>query len=227
MLIQALCLLASIGCGGEPAQAYPRADLLVAPAALATPEIAQQFRILDSRSKAKYDAGHIPGAVLVEVDAWNKAFADKQDAKDWSAKIGALGIDNKTKVVIYDDSLSKDAARVWWILRYWGAKDVRLLNGGFPAFSALGLPMSKEAARPGTAAFAIASPNAALFADKSKVLGVLEAKSMQIIDARSEAEHCGDSKLKNKKAGAIPGALHLEWSDALDPKTQQFKSPAE
>src|SRR5258708_2957793 len=61
---------------------------------------------------------------------------------------------------------------------------------------------------------------------KEDVQEALKGKSAQIIDARSETEYCGTMKLA-KRGGAIPGAIHREWSDVLDPKTGRFKSPAE
>jgi len=50
--------------------------------------------------------------------------------------IGGLGVGRGSKVVVYDAICSKDAARVWWILRYWGLDDVRLLNGGWKGWRA-------------------------------------------------------------------------------------------
>ena len=221
-----LATLAAVN-GGAPKQAYPRPDLLVEATELSKPAAAQQFRILDARSRDKYQAGHIPGAVWVDHEAWSKSFGAKQDAKEWSEKIGALGIDAKTRVVVYDDASAKDAARIWWILRYWGVKDARLLNGGFPAYTAAGLPLSKDEVTPAAARFVITEPAADRLADKTSVLNALKTKGVQIIDVRSEKEYCGDDKLKNKKGGAIPGALNLEWTQALDMKTQKFKSAPE
>src|SRR5262249_19004808 len=65
-----------------------------------------------------------------------------------------------------------------------------------------------------------------LLATKDFVLGQLKDKKYQIVDARSEKEHCGDVKLA-KRGGAIPGAMHLEWSDAFDADTHRFKSAAD
>src|SRR5581483_1291965 len=116
--------------------AYPRTDMLVEASDLRQPDVAARYRILDSRARQKYDAGHIPTAAWVDHAAWSKAFGAGQDHQAWAQRIGALGIDTDTPVVIYDDASSKDAARIWWILRYWGIQDVRLLNGGWPAWQA-------------------------------------------------------------------------------------------
>jgi thiosulfate/3-mercaptopyruvate sulfurtransferase len=225
MLVQATLVLAlALGSGERPVQAYARPELLVEAAEVAQQAKAARVRLLDARSNVKYKEGHVPGAVWVDHDAWSKVFADGQDPKDWAARIGELGIDNSTRVIVYDDAMSKNAARIWWMLRYWGVVDARLVNGGFPAYSAAGLPLSQNVPDQG-ATFNIMREGGRL-ATREDVLGVLKNKKGQIIDTRSEKEFCGDTRLA-KKGGAIPGAVHLEWTEALDPKTQKFKSAAE
>jgi thiosulfate/3-mercaptopyruvate sulfurtransferase len=206
------------------AAAYPRADLLTEAADLAKP--ADGVVILDARPKEKYQAGHVPGAVWVDHNTWSKKFAEGQDPAVWGKLIGALGIAGpEARVVIYDDNLMKDAARVWWILRYWGVKDARLLNGGWKAWEAGGGKVEKTANEPSPAAPKLA-PQADRLATKGQILAALKDRPPQIIDTRSEGEFCGETETA-KKNGAIPGALHLEWSDALDKKTGKFKSPEE
>src|SRR5438445_12694338 len=97
---------------------YPHADLLVEPGELARPEMAKQFLILDARGKHKYAAGHIPGAIWVDQIGWSRVGIAAPDGKRWARRIGELGIDNDSRVVVYDDNASKDAARIWWILRF-------------------------------------------------------------------------------------------------------------
>jgi thiosulfate/3-mercaptopyruvate sulfurtransferase len=212
--------------GGDPAkQTYPRPELLIEAPALAVK--LKDFRILDVRSQAKYDQGHVPGAVRVDPTAWAKAFATSQDPKEWAARISKLGIAQDSHAVLYDNSSAKDAARVWWILRYLGLKDARLLNGGWSAWKAAGEPVSTEMTTPAPRDFIIPMPVTGRLATKQGIFAILkDTQKPQLIDARSEAEHCGTTKLA-KRGGAIPGSLHLEWSDALDPKTQKFKSAPE
>jgi thiosulfate/3-mercaptopyruvate sulfurtransferase len=110
---------------------YPRDELLVEPAELLTPSGVTRFVVLDAREQKKYADRHVPNARAVDHAEWAKGFGEGQDAAGWSKRIGALGISEDTKVVVYDDNHAKDAARIWWILKYWGVKDVRLLNGGW------------------------------------------------------------------------------------------------
>ena len=217
-------LFAASSIGAE--DAYPKPTLLVEPAALAKPETAKTFVVLDARDRKKYDAGHVPAARWVDAAAWSKAFGDGTDADDWAKRIGALGLAADTPVVVYDDVMAKDAARVWWILKYWGAADVRLLNGGWIGWQAGKHPTETDAPAVKPAAFK-ATAAANRLATKAEVLKSLDGTKWQIVDARSEKEFCGIDALTNKKACAIPGAKHLEWTDLIDKDTHRFKPAGE
>lgn len=204
------------------AAGYPNASLLVEPAELAKPEVAKTFLILDAREKAKFEAGHIAGSVWVDHSAWAKAFGNGDDSKGWSERIGGLGIGAKSKIVVLDDNAMKDSARIWWILKYWGVEDARLLNGGWKAWTVEKFAVSDDAtARSETKFLAVAASER--LATKDFLLKAIDGGKLQIVDARSEKEFCGTEKLKNKKAGAMPGAKQLEWTELLDAKTQRFK----
>jgi thiosulfate/3-mercaptopyruvate sulfurtransferase len=106
---------------------YARPELLLEPTDLAKAEVAREFVILDVRKQEAYDQGHIPGARRVDHDTWKAVFGDGKDIAGWSKRIGDLGIGMDSKVVLYDDLASKEAARIWWILRFW---DRRVLAVG-------------------------------------------------------------------------------------------------
>jgi thiosulfate/3-mercaptopyruvate sulfurtransferase len=209
------CLALLLTGAGEGPKTYPRPELLVEVETLAKPEAAKQFIILDARSAEKYAGGFIPRAVPVDHEDWSKTFAKTQDPKIWAKKIGALGIHNAAKLLVYE-----------WILRYFGHKDVRLLNGGFKAWQDAKMPVSTDRIVSPDADYVIA-PDRRRFATAEDVLKILKEKKVQIIDARSEKEFCGEAKLKNKRGGAIPGAMHLEWTEALDKKSGKFKGAAQ
>jgi len=212
----------------EP-KSYPHGELLAEPAELARPETGRQLVVLDVRGEEPFRAGHVPRAVRVDPAEWSKAFDNGQDAAGWGQRITALGVGPESKIVLYDDSSFKDAARAWWILKYWGARDVRLLNGGWAAWRAAGSPTEQGAGqKPAAGSFAV-KPQADRLATKQLLLNSLTRGSsdLQIIDARSEKEFCGLEKMKNKRAGAIPGARHLEWSDLVDQSSGRFKSAGE
>lgn len=206
----------------EKTGTYPRADLLIEAADLAKGD-GKPFRILDARGKGSYNEGHVPGAVWVDVTTWAKAF-NSPDQAAWEKMIGALGITLDSRVVVYGTKLNEDA-RVWWILRYWGIRDVRLLNGGWKAWQAAGGKISKEVpALPKTAVKLTPQPDR--LAVKDQLLESLKEKPYQIIDARSAGEFCGEATTA-KRNGAIPGAVHREWTDLVDRQTGRFKDPEE
>ena len=88
--------------------------------------------------------------------------------------------------------------------KYWGASDVRLLNGGWKAWTLANLPTQSETPAMAASTF-VAKLHAARLADKQELLDSLKQHDLQIVDARSEAEFCGEDAANNKRAGAIPG----------------------
>ena len=224
-----LALFAAIACSCAQAPgaetAYPHARLLMEPAELARPEVAKEFVLLDVRPEDAYRKAHVPGARRVDHDAWKEAFGDGRNSEGWGKRIGRLGIRADSKVVVYDDNSMKDAARIWWILRYWGVEDARLLDGGWKTWTAEGYPTTREVPASGAAAAFRARPIARALTTMQQVVDSLEHHDLQIVDARSQDEHCGIDQRKNERAGAIPGTKHLEWSDLIDKTTGRFKSP--
>lgn len=211
--------------GMPAAEDYARPNLLIEPCELARPEVAQRLVILDARKKEAYQQSHIPGARWVDHDAWKSALGDGTDASGWNRRIGELGIRGDSEVVVYDDAAGLLAARIWWLLRYWGVNRARLLNGGWTAWQAAGLPTQTETPPPVEAAAFAATAQTRRLATKEQILASLPDHSLQIIDTRSEDEFCGIDRKENKRGGAIPGAKHLVWSDLIDPATGRFKSP--
>ena len=217
-------LISHLQAAEKPSYARPR--LLMEPARLAK-AAPGQYVILDVRKQEAYDAGHIPGAIRVDHDAWKDAFGDGSDAEAWSKRIGQLGIGPDTSVVLYDDLACKEAGRIWWILRYWGVGDARLLNGGWKAWNAAGLPVNAEASPSPTAAAFAAAPAKGRLVTMDQILRAITDHSFQIVDTRSDDEFCGIDLKKNSRGGAIPGARHLDWVKLIDPDTDRFKSPEE
>jgi thiosulfate/3-mercaptopyruvate sulfurtransferase len=210
-----------------PEKGYAHPEFLLEPAELARPEVAKQFVILDAGNEEQHKKAHIPGALWIDHAAWKAAFGDGQDAEGWSARIGELGIRPGSKVVVYDDLGFKNAGRIWWILRYWGVKDVRLLNGGWKAWTAGGYPTTGEPTPAPAPAEFKAKPRPARLATLQQMLRAVGGNPWQIVDARTEGEYCGVESHGNKKAGAIPGAKNLDWTNLVDPETGRFKSADE
>jgi thiosulfate/3-mercaptopyruvate sulfurtransferase len=234
-----LLLCAAEGPAARAGEATPKPDprprLLVEPSELAKQNVSARapiapgpsgaFVVLDARPRADFEKARVPGARWVDATVWAKAFGDGRDAAGWAERIGQLGIRVDSTVIVYDDVRAKDSGRIWWILRYWGIEDARLLDGGWGAYKAAGLPTESGEAKPPTATKVTLKPREELIARKEFVLGALKDDKWQILDARSEAEHCGTEALA-KRGGAIPSAKHLDWVDVIDQKTGRFKDSA-
>ena len=212
----ALLLAVSVG----HADGYARPELLLDPALLAAQP--NDFIVLDVRDAKAYAAGHVPRARRADPAEWAKAFGDGSDLAGWLKRLAPLGVTADAKIVVYDDAKSKDAARAWWILKYYGVADVRVLNGGWHEWRAGQHPVSTDAPPAAELKYFVPKPQTARLAEKADVLQSLPGQTLQVFDARSEGEYCGHEALKNKKAGRIPGAKHLEWSELIDPTTHRF-----
>jgi thiosulfate/3-mercaptopyruvate sulfurtransferase len=127
---------------------------------------------------------------------------------------------------VYDNHLGNRAARIWWILKYWGVKEARLLNGEWQGWQAIGGTVTGAAPSVKARPFSATAAEKWRLATRGQLLAALPKSALQIIDARSEGEFCGTANTA-KHNGAIPGSRHLEWSDTLDKRTQRFKSPAQ
>lgn len=201
---------------------YARPDLLAEAADLAK---GGSCILLDVRPRQQYLSGHAPSAIWVDVAAWGKAFTPEPDLNAWNKRLGQIGIDIDGRIVIYGNEDVREAARLWWILRYWGLKDVRMMNGGWTAWRAAGGKVATDESVPVPKVVKLtARPERVV--TKEQLVGALKGTAPQIVDARSVNEYCGLTTTA-KRNGAIPGAIQLEWSDCLDPKTKKFKTAAE
>lgn len=222
-------LIALLGCVPLAAPAfgatgYVRPELLAEPAELDEAQTTGLV-ILDARDREQYEQAHIPGALWVDHDLWSESF-DEQDAAAWSERIGSLGISAGSSVVVYDHRRMRDAARIWWILRYWGVEHARVLNGGWKQWQEEQRPTGSQSPTVAPVAFD-ATPREERLATAAQVLRTLPGHAWQIVDARSDDEFCGIDPQENRRAGAIPGARNLEWSQLVDEDTHRIKSADE
>ncbi|HEV2098707.1 MAG TPA: rhodanese-like domain-containing protein [Stellaceae bacterium] len=174
-------------------------------------------RYLDARDQAVFDAGHAPGAVRVPVDEWDKAVktADIGFEKTayWDDALRSLGVDRSVTAVAYDGGQMTNAARVWFVLQYFGAKAV-ILNGGWPALSsATGL---RAGAGPSIGGFrAVPGAGPVGVVDRETLKRQLDGDA-HVFDTRSRAEFTGEDARNRARSGHLPGARHLAHVDLLD-----------
>ena len=178
----------------------------------------ESLRILDVRKKAEYDAGHVPGAVWVDVKVAETLAARPgglRDREAWEAFLAPIGWQPDGLIVVYGDNNQLDAARLWWLLTYLGARSVALMDGNYSLWVKEMRPVSKDAPKVDPKPFPVKFRGDRL-ATREDVASLLKAPGeTRVIDARTEGEYTGAEK-RSKKAGRIPSACHLEWATLVD-----------
>jgi len=184
--------------------------------------------LFDMRPPEAYANAHIPGARSFDIFGISLIDTRPQplEAFLWIIEhlIQARGVNADSTVVLYDDTAGMRSARLFWFLEYFGHSDVHVLNGGFNAWTAAGLPVGHEAVIPKTGNFKM-QRRPELLATADDVLAVLQSRDSVIVDTRSDGEYTGEV-VRSARGGAIPGAVHLEWTHNLDEKGF-FKSAEE
>ncbi|MEU4574878.1 sulfurtransferase [Nonomuraea sp. NPDC023979] len=157
-----------------------------------------------------YREGHVPGAVFCDLDAdlaappGDAGRHPLPGADAFERAMRRLGVSDGRPVVVYDDAGSTVAARAWWTLRYFGHQDVRVLDGGLPAWIAAGLPVTKDEPRPEPGDFT-ATPGGMPVLDAGQAAAL--AGSGVLLDARAEERYRGEVEPVDPVAGHIPGAV--------------------
>jgi len=175
--------------------------------------------VIDLRPPEDFANGHIPGAV--HLDLWGVSLIDTDPAplKAFIWMIDHLfnlrGVDGSTPVVVYDEQSGMRAARAFWFLEYLGHPHVQVLDGGFNAWLRAGAPVSRDGVAPGKSTWT-GTPQDDRIATWRDVKARLGSKDAVIVDTRSDGEYTGKT-VRAKRGGAIPGAVHIEWTRNLDP----------
>jgi len=186
-----------------------------------------RFDLADThRGEQAYAQGHIPGAFYAHLDRDLSSPITPQTGRHplppvdgLTAWLGAHGIQADTQVVAYDDSGGTMAVRLWWLLRWLGHPRVALLDGGWPAWSAAGLPVETTPPRPPVATAFDATPDWSQVATTQEILRQLEtgADALLLMDARTRERFRGDAEPIDPIAGHVPGAISLPLQDNLNP----------
>lgn len=210
---------------------YANPHLLVTAGELADllkTDAAERPLLLDLRPPEGYTAGHIPGALHLDLFGVSLIDTDPAPLKAfmWMIEhvLASRGVDGRRPVAVYDEQSGIRAARAFWFLEYFGHPSVRMLDGGFGAWVRAGLPVSRDASPPPASSWT-GTRNAHAIATWRDVLDAVGQEGAVILDARTDAEHCG-ALVRAARAGAIPGAVHIEWTRNLSP-SGEFKPAAE
>jgi thiosulfate/3-mercaptopyruvate sulfurtransferase len=200
---------------------YANPGLLVTPQELSQLIAGDGVRplVLDLRPPDAYVAGHVPGAI--HLDLWGVSLIDTDPAPlsafMWMIEhvLAGHGVTASTPVVVYDEHSGMRAARAFWFLEYLGHPSVRLLDGGFNAWTRAGLPVTRDAG-PVAASDWTGSREDRTIATWRDVNQALGQPDSVIVDTRSDDEYTSKI-IRAKRPGAIPGAVHIEWTNNLTP----------
>jgi thiosulfate/3-mercaptopyruvate sulfurtransferase len=175
-----------------------------------------------------YRQGHLPGAVFADLDRDLAAPPGPEGRHPlpgpaaFQAAMRAAGVSRDRPVVVYDDGDAMSAARGWWTLRYFGHRDVRVLDGGYRAWAGAGLPVSTDEPAPAPGDFT-AEPGQMPVLDAAGAQAT--ARTGLLLDARAGERYRGETEPVDPVAGHIPGAVSAPTADNVNPDGT-FKDPA-
>jgi thiosulfate/3-mercaptopyruvate sulfurtransferase len=172
--------------------------------------------------RAEYLAGHLPGAVFLDLDAVSdpgSPLPHMLPPPQWFAEqVGALGIGGGDDVVVYDGSgANLSAARVWWMFRAFGHQRVAVLDGGLPKWRAEGRLLEPGAVSPPAARFTPCAVPAGVVRDLASIRRLLEEGEAQIVDLRSAGRFAGTEPEPRPglRGGHIPGSRNLPYIELV------------
>lgn len=206
-------------------------DSLVSTQWLAGELGAADLRVLDAswhlpdagRDPARdYAEGHIPGAVFLDlgtlVDRSSPIDNTLPPASQFAARMEELGISNSDRIVVYDDSAVKSAARAWFMLHLFGACHVAILDGGLAKWKAEGRALNAEVPSYAKGSFSAKEDSTGL-RSMAQVLANLDSSAEQVVDARGPGRFTGadPEPRPGVAAGHIPGSLNLPYAKLFNP----------
>ena len=215
---------------GEQTSGYAFPEFLADTEWLAQHQNDGHLRIVDADTLAAYQRGHIPGAVLVP-DNYQKDPATNRvhilPPGKFAEMMESLGIGDDTTVVTYDNSRSLYAGRLWWALRYYGQKDVKVLNGGWRKWLGEGRPVSLDPPQARAGVRFTPNPDPSLIVSTEELTEALDKPGVAVWDVRTPEEYKGENVRHNRRPGHIPGVTHLEWLEMVDAETHILKPAQE
>lgn len=178
--------------------------------------------LIDVRKPAEFSEGHIDGAVNVwrnQITDTSYAYGGMMASKDQMENLlSELGIASSDTIILYDAKANVDAARLWWILKFYGHDHARLLNGGLKAWQGIGGELVSTSEETETSDFKFSGKErSSIHASINEVEKTSTEGVSIILDTRSTEEYAGE-KLKNGSAwpGRIPTAINMDWPTSVD-----------
>ncbi len=186
--------------------------------------------IVDLCKAKQYAQAHIPDAHFVnyaDIVKTNKPVKGLlPDNENFSALLSSLGITKKSLIVAYDDEGGGCAARFVWTLHVFGHETAVVLNGGLHSWANEGHQLNNSTPDKPEASNYNVSKTHHHTASRAFIQTHLDDENMVLLDARSLAEYTGEKKFA-EKAGHIPGAIHYEWTEAMNKNNNLRRLPSE
>ena len=210
---------------------YANPQLLITPRELAdmlARKGSKRPLVMDLRPPEAYAAGHVPTAI--HLDLWGLSLIDTDPAPlhafMWMIEhvLATHGVDAATPVVVCDEQSGIRAARGFWFLEYFGHPSVRMLDGGVNAWTSAGFDVTRDVAPPPASEWTGTREERTLATWKD-VRAAIRTHDSVILDTRTDGEYYGTT-VRAKRGGAVPGAVHIEWTRNLTP-AGGFKPAAE
>ena len=177
-----------------------------------------------------YAEGHIPGAVFLDIqeelsDPQSRLRFTFPEPALFAAAVGAKGLGDGARVVLYSADNMQWATRVWWMLRAFGFDNAAVLDGGLQKWRAEGRPVTREPGRYPPATFS-PKPRSGLIAGREEVRAALDDEDTVILNALRRDLHAGTSERHYGRPGRIPGSVCLPAGELLDPSSNTFLDAA-
>lgn len=214
--------------------AYVHPESLVSTEWLAKHLAAPDLRVVDATwylpaqqkdGRTEYEARHIPGAVFFDIDEIADTETDLPhmlpSPEKFAARVRKLGLGDGNRILVYDQHGLMSAARVWWMFRAFGHKDVAVLDGGLPKWIAEGRPTEDRAPQPRERHFT-ARFNNLMVRDIGQMKDNLRSRREQVVDARAAGRFNGTEPevWPGRRSGHMPGSFNVPYTDLLDPATK-------
>jgi thiosulfate/3-mercaptopyruvate sulfurtransferase len=237
-VLSLILLITLAGCLGEARTPEPQPiDATASPPinrGYSNPEIVVDFnwlkdhasdpavRLIEvSQSKGQYDEKHVPGALFLDR---NNAIADPASSirnmvapkEQIEKNLGEIGLKREDTIVVYDEGSTIYAGRLYWVLKYYGHRDVRFLEGGKKLLEANEYALTDELTEVDASNYLVSESNPGFRVTMDFVLENLDNPDFVFLDVRSAGEYEG-TDVRAARGGHIPGAVNVDWRETVNP----------
>jgi thiosulfate/3-mercaptopyruvate sulfurtransferase len=201
---------------------YARPELLVEPAWVMEHKDDPNIVVIDCDGLEAFQSrGHVPGAVALPVHPYFRNVETGQGvatAEQAETILQSLGVNQDSRVILYDSQGGLLASRTWWVLWYYGHENTALINGGWPAWIGSRMPTTHEHPEVTTGNWKATAHEDRIASCDLMLPGILSGDTIAL-DVRAPEEWSGEKSAPNptnQQEGHIPGAVHIEWREFID-----------